>query len=890
METGLEQKENRNTHRIQERENNIALIVDNGISERRDMKSFLASIGADFLLGNNIKGNDSEKFFQNLLSQENADAIILKIISHIIERYKILIIGFENDEEYLEPELFQNILNNLLTGVIEFDVKFYSNYFDQILKYYTATCLDSNQQLLFTDSIINTLENKFDNINMASKTRLLIDIDAIRENSTRLHIVYEDDFEKIENILSGQCDLKTFIRENERELKSETGLNIRFIKYAYNLIIENLQNGSHLSGVKFLYDYINKQKKSDKYFVRIYANMIFDFLNSAISSVEEQMWLDIIDFNNDDELVFRERFENEDGEDVTYQIYKNWDTFDIQKRIEYYQIMRKHIPQLTDQEISGVQEYLMENLYSNSSENKRVDWSDDLNNFPVAKGVVGKYSKFGDLLGVEVLGNNGIMAIDTNEQLVEYFLERTKLHNKKEFPEKAIEIFEENYLFFIFSNLNTRAFIEKRFNINLGEVDVFVQKQFFNFLKNAKDVDIEKVARFFSGSQSARKANRLKAFLSLEQDREMGEKILLIGERLGVEEADLIFGQYAKIVDMTENVKEELKKILKRQKIDVEEIDEQVFKNITESVLLKAGELLINFADRLERGEEMDSKKILEELKNFNEDLLFTFGTFKNLKGQLRLEDLEDTEFERVSVERYNDLKEEIIAIRNGSYTLEEIEKIEDKDKREKLKEIYEMFELYRKNYKDRPGFLEILLDGFVEVLTKNETNTHLYFVKQHGRIIGFNRYDLVGKNKKIMGSCNVMPSVQALSVGGAMFVESLDNEKEGYDLELATDAFSPVSLMYMKQGKFQVEKITDEFDPDKKWSFVMKRIKDRERNNFYEGKDLVKEYKKQNTENNQQEAVNRFVVRLPKDSVQNNEYIRELVNERGFKITKGKV
>ena len=287
-----------------------------------------------------------------------------------------------------------------------------------------------------------------------------------------------------------------------------------------------------------------------------------------------------------------------------------------------------------------------------------------------------------------------------------------------------------------------------------------------------------------------------------------------------------------------------------------------------------------------ERGEEMDSKKILGELKSFNEDLLFTFGTFKNFKGQLRLEDLEDTEFEKVSVERYNDLKEEIIAIRNEKYILEEIEKIADEDKGVRLKEIYEMFELYRKNYKDRKKFLDILLDGFVKVLTENKTDTHLYFVKQHGIIIGFNRYDIVGEDKKIMGSCNVMPSVQALSVGGAMFGESVDAEKEGYDLELATDAFSPVSLMYMKRGKFQVEKITNRFDPSGKWSFVMRRIKDGERNNFYEGKDLVKEYKEQNNEASQLEGVTKFVVKLSKDSVQGSEYIRELVNEKGFKIT----
>ncbi len=880
MEKGLEQKENRDIYRIQEGENNIALAVDDGISKRQDMKSFLASVGADFLLRNDIKSSDSEQFFQNLSSQKNIDVIVLKIVSYAIEREEISMFEHKNDKEYLEWEFFQNILNNLLLGVVEIDTRLKSNHFGEVLKYYIATCLDGGQSMLLTDSTIRALENKSSDIKMISKIRLLVDINSVRYISTRLDVWHKDDFDKIEHILSGQCNLREFIKENANELQDEMGLNIRFMKYVYNLIIENLEEGYHLKNMEFLYDYINKQRESDKYFVRMYADMMVNFLDSAISAVENQMWLDIVNFDND-ELVFRERFENENGEDITYQLYKDWGTFDMQKRIEYYQVMRKYPPQLTDQEIDDTWRYLYDD-----EENERADWLDDLNNVPVAKGTIGKYSKLGDLLSVKVFNNKKIITIDTNEQLVEYFLERTKLRNKKESPEKAIEIFEENYLFFIFSNLNTRAFIEKRFNINLGEVDVFVQKQFFNFLKDLKDVDVEKIIKFFNKSRLG-KNNRLRTFLSLEQGgEEMGERILLIGERLGVEEADLIFGQYAKIVDMTENVKEELEKILKRQEIDVEEIDEQVLKNIAESILLKAGELLVNFANRLERGDELDSKEILAELKNFNEDLLFTFGTFKNLKGKLKLEDLKDTEFERVSVERYRDLEKEIIAIRNGNYTLEDIEKIEDEDRRERLKEIYEMFELYRKNYKNREKFLEILLDGFVKVLTENKTNTHLYFVKQHGKIVAFNRYDVAGEDKKIMGSCNVMPSVQALSVGGAMFGESLDNEKEGYDLELATDAFSPVSLMYMKRGKFQVEKITNEFDPSGKWSFVMRRIKDRERNNFYEGKDLVKEYKEQNNEASQLQGVTKFVVKLSKDSVQSSEYIRELVNEKEFKIT----
>ena len=378
----------------------------------------------------------------------------------------------------------------------------------------------------------------------------------------------------------------------------------------------------------------------------------------------------------------------------------------------------------------------------------------------------------------------------------------------------------------------------------------------------------------------------LKTFLSMEQGGiEMGEKILSIGENLRLEVANLIFVQYVKLVNVTSDIRVELKKYLNKEK---NKVNEDEVKKIAEKILLKANQLLINFADKIKfikldnkinSENQVNTKQIIEDLKDYNEELLFNFSILKELKG-VNLEDLKDVTFDKVSVNRYESIKKEIEAISRGEYKLTEKED-------DKVKEVYQMFELYRKNYAKREKFQQILLDDFTKILIENPRDTHLYLIKQKGKVVAFNRYDRIGQDKKYLGSCNVMPSVQAMSIGGILFKKSIEQESIGYEIELATDVFTPISILYIEKGQFQVVGISDQFDPNKEMSFIMRRFKDGERKSYYEDKNLIEECKNQVINNNQQEGQDHFIIQMDNLTQQNKEFIKELVNEKKYKITR---
>jgi len=252
------------------------------------------------------------------------------------------------------------------------------------------------------------------------------------------------------------------------------------------------------------------------------------------------------------------------------------------------------------------------------------------------------------------------------------------------------------------------------------------------------------------------------------------------------------------------------------------------------------------------------------------------------------LEDLKDVNLERVSAERYVDVKEEILAIGRCEYNLENLPKIKTQENERKngfIIEVYEMFELYKKNYTGREKFQKELLEEFAQALTDGR-KTSIYIVKKDNQVVAFNKYDKISENQKYFGSCNVMSSMQALAIGGAIFKKSIEQEAPNYNIEATADAFSPVSSLYIERGNFQVERIDTESDPNGIPWFILKRVEDKKRNNYFEDKKLSKEYDKQDKDFEILKKLPHFVVKF--DNLREQEkLIITLVNDEKFKITR---
>lgn len=155
--------------------------------------------------------------------------------------------------------------------------------------------------------------------------------------------------------------------------------------------------------------------------------------------------------------------------------------------------------------------------------------------------------------------------------------------------------------------------IEQEFGINLEDYSVREQVQFVNFLSTKSVTEVEKVKQFLSQEAGeTSKKNRVKTFLSLESGQDIGDKILNLGDQLEnqPQTADLLFSEYARLVDSTEqtaaSVEQLYNEIFFEKKIDKNEINR--------SILKRAGQLLLNAEKNLKNTPENDKSAMVREL------------------------------------------------------------------------------------------------------------------------------------------------------------------------------------------------------------------------------------------------------------------------------------
>ena len=140
-----------------------------------------------------------------------------------------------------------------------------------------------------------------------------------------------------------------------------------------------------------------------------------------------------------------------------------------------------------------------------------------------------------------------------------------------------------------FTDQKIREQIEKDFKLNLKEIPVKEQVYFLTNITQKTNENIKPVQDFAKNFGEA----GIRTFLSIEQgSKEMGDKILELGEKLEPEVAKKVFAKYGEIIDTAESVGQNLEKMLPNKNtwgLD-KEIDE-----IKKSLLLRAKDLLVAF-------------------------------------------------------------------------------------------------------------------------------------------------------------------------------------------------------------------------------------------------------------------------------------------------------
>lgn len=347
-----------------------------------------------------------------------------------------------------------------------------------------------------------------------------------------------------------------------------------------------------------------------------------------------------------------------------------------------------------------------------------------------------------------------------------------------------------------------RKKIEDDFGIELKDFSVRTQVQFLNFLFEKNEEEVKRVMKFVTGSKYRShafflleddrrreenqdevdpknlfdptvSANRLTSFLSLEQGgAEMGEKILVIGEKLPKEAADRVFAKYAEMAEVARGAAEYVEKSLKAP----EKSSPEVIARVAETLLVRAKNMLVEFSEA-DTSEENDVHALFAKLDSFRADIELykaTLTAFARSGEPLGLDDMEQSRFEAVHAEALSDMDRGV------------------------------MRDMYLRNIAGSPERVRAKL---LENLDRNFENTDatFYVFRYENRVEGFLCFsqDQEGKarGEKFGSAFNVNPDFQKGTIGMMMHEEATNREAENFAIRIECLPEKRSSARYIESG-----------------------------------------------------------------------------------------
>lgn len=342
----------------------------------------------------------------------------------------------------------------------------------------------------------------------------------------------------------------------------------------------------------------------------------------------------------------------------------------------------------------------------------------------------------------------------------------------KQNKEQLNELYK-NYLFLLDGIM--RPIIEEDFGDAIFTMPIKEQLHFLSYAKDLKVKEIAPIKKFAKDYG----VTGFRTFLSLEHGgKEMGDKILQLGEKLPKETAEKLFTKYSEIIDKVDNLVGALEEKLKNS----EKINANSEIAVKENLLIRAKNLLKKYTDNANKNPE----SILRELEGVNSDNILLLSIFQSLHSSdgIKFEDVKDFSF---------------INEWSGSEFLTQ-------------KELLEMENIIDKNYKDAPSaVLKAVKNSFLE----STHNFHGYYndveipqLKFKDKVVAFCRLDYsVYENtddygKKVyFGSFNVDPDFANGEIGNAMLERTVDRVAKNHVVEADCNAFSKIGAKYIESG-----------------------------------------------------------------------------------------
>ncbi len=278
-----------------------------------------------------------------------------------------------------------------------------------------------------------------------------------------------------------------------------------------------------------------------------------------------------------------------------------------------------------------------------------------------------------------------------------------------------------------------RLAFEKDFNINLIDLSIAEQFRFMSFLKSRTVGDIEE-AKIFVKKYGI---SSIKTFLSIEHGgKEMGDKILELGEKLPEDVASKIFEKYGKIIDTALSARETIEKLVPKEQYK-SSID--ILSKIEESLVIRAKNLLIQFSENTE----INIADISEQLNRHNESILLFADTYKAF-----IEDGQKIDLETV--------------LTTSIRVLSKDDKISLGDN------LWQVTRDNRKKFITKDDEMKKREDRFRETL--KDENTSFYVLEHDGHVLAFCSFEKQTDGTILAESLNVETEIKGAKVGGEFF------------------------------------------------------------------------------------------------------------------------
>lgn len=269
-----------------------------------------------------------------------------------------------------------------------------------------------------------------------------------------------------------------------------------------------------------------------------------------------------------------------------------------------------------------------------------------------SSGFFRQYGKKMDKIGEEIRRINKKDGIN----LKEYFT--NNIFKQKD--EKNIEQKYFDFLFFI--SKENYEFLEKDFGFNPEELSLREQFYFLDFIK---DKDINKTKRIGNFSKEFG-INGFRTFLSIEHGgKEMGDKILILGEKLPETSAQILFKTYGEMIDASEEVADLLRNNLG------EKATPELIQKTQDSLLIGGKELLEKYAKKAESCEGVtcgDIGRELEERLSLAKKSVFAFSYACKVlveRGEFSFEDFQKAKLSYDKSPLPEKMQEQIIGMHN---------------------------------------------------------------------------------------------------------------------------------------------------------------------------------------------------------------------------------